>query len=57
MANYCTNKYLEMAIECIPNKVGNIRGPDKPWFNIEIRHNIRIRDRLHRKFKYSPIYT
>ena len=54
MADFFTNKYLEMAKECIPTKVVNIRRTDKPWFNSEIRHHIRIRDRLHRKLKSSP---
>ena len=54
MADFFTNKYLEMAKECIPTKVVNIRRTDKPWFNSEIRHHIRIRDRLHRKLKTSP---
>ena len=54
MADFFTNKYLEMAKECIPTKVVNIRRTDKPWFNSEIRHQIRIRDRLHRKLKSSP---
>jgi hypothetical protein len=38
MADFFTNKYLEMAKECIPTKVVNIRRTDKPWFNSEIRH-------------------
>jgi hypothetical protein len=46
MADFFTNKYLEMAKECIPTKVVNIRRTDKPWFNSEIRHHIRIRDAL-----------
>jgi hypothetical protein len=54
MANFFTNKYIEMAKECIPTKVVNIRRIDKPWFNSEIGHHIRIRDRLHRKLKSSP---
>ena len=33
-----------MVKECFPTKVGNIRRTDKPWFNSEIRHHIRIRD-------------
>jgi hypothetical protein len=45
MADFFSNKYLEMAKECIPTKVVNIRSTDKPWFNSEIRHHIRIRDR------------
>jgi hypothetical protein len=52
--SYIANKYLEMAKECIPTKVVNIHRTDKPWFNSEIRHHIRIRDRLHRKLKSSP---
>ena len=33
MADFFTNKYVEMAKECIPTKVVNIRRIDKPWFN------------------------
>jgi hypothetical protein len=54
MADFFTNKYLEMAKECIPTKVVNIQRTDKPWFHSEIRHHIRIRDRLHKKLKSSP---
>ena len=56
MADFFTNKYrhIEMAKECIPTKVVKIRRTDKPWFNSEIRHHIRIRDRLHRKLKSYP---
>jgi hypothetical protein len=54
MADFFTNKYLEMAKGCIPTKVVNIRRTDKPWFNSEIRHHIRIHDRLHRQLKSSP---
>jgi hypothetical protein len=31
IADFFTNKYLEMAKECIPTKVVNIRRTDKPW--------------------------
>ena len=49
------NTLKEMAKECIPTKVVNIRRTDKPWFHSEIRHHIyRIHDRLHKKFKSSP---
>jgi hypothetical protein len=36
MATFFTNKYLEMAKECIPTKIANIRRTDKPWLNSEV---------------------
>jgi hypothetical protein len=36
MAAFFTNKYLEMAKECIPTKIANIRRTDKPWLNSEV---------------------
>ena len=33
MTDFFTNKYVEMAKECIATKVVNIRRIDKPWFN------------------------
>ena len=51
MTNHFTQVYIEMAKESIPNKVINIRPTDKPWFNSEIRRQIRIRDRLHKKLR------
>ena len=37
---------LQISSACIPSKTILIREKDKPWFNNEIRKEIRIRDRL-----------
>lgn len=47
-----TNKFLSMARTCIPSKLVTIRPNDKPWMTSELRKNIRIRDRLHKKNLY-----
>ena len=38
--------FLKIAQECIPTKIITIRNNDRPWFNNEIRKEIRIRDRF-----------
>ena len=41
--------YVNLCKSCIPRKLVVIRPSDRPWFTSELRHNIRIRDRLRRK--------
>ena len=48
MAERFTNKYLEIISRHIPSKTVRVRPNDKPWFNSEIRKQIRVRDRLHK---------
>jgi hypothetical protein len=43
-----TNKYFEFLNEHIPSKIVQIRQNDKPWFNTELRREMRKRDRLRR---------
>ena len=59
MADRFTNKYLEMVARHIPSKTIIIRPNDKPWFNSDIRKEIRIRDRLHKlaRRKNSTIHV
>ena len=47
--NKFTSIFLEFCKECIPRKKVLIRPNDKPWFNSELRYNIRLRDRLRKK--------
>ncbi|MEW8546228.1 MAG: endonuclease/exonuclease/phosphatase family protein, partial [Candidatus Thiodiazotropha sp.] len=47
--NRFTNIFLDFCKECIPRKKVLIRPNDKPWFNSELRYNIRLRDRLRKK--------
>ncbi|CAC5373651.1 unnamed protein product [Mytilus coruscus] len=51
MAVFFTEKYIEMAKNSIPTKTVTIQSSDKPWFNSEIRKEIRLRDRLHKKLR------
>ncbi|CAG2224800.1 unnamed protein product [Mytilus edulis] len=51
MAVFFTDKYIEIARNSIPTKTVTIRSSDKPWFNSEIRKEIRLRDRLHKKLR------
>ncbi|XP_071123950.1 uncharacterized protein [Mytilus edulis] len=44
-----TVTFLNIARECIPTKQVTIRKNDKPWFNSELRREIRTRDRLRKK--------
>jgi hypothetical protein len=46
MCEKFTNCFLKITKECIPTKLITIRNNDRPWFNNEIRKEIRIRDRL-----------
>ena len=46
MCEKFTKCFLKIAQECIPTKIITIRNNDRPWFNNEIRKEIRIRDRF-----------
>jgi hypothetical protein len=46
MCEKFTKCFLKITKECILTKIVTIRNNDKPWFNNEIRKEIRIRDRL-----------
>ena len=46
-ANVDTTKYLELIGNYIPSKTVLVILNDKPWFNSEIRREIRKRNRLH----------
>ena len=48
-----TATFLSIAKSCIPSKLVTIRPNDKPWMTSELRHEIRIRDKLHRKAKQT----
>ena len=41
---------MEFCKACIPSRNGLIRENDKSWFTLEIRYNIRLRDRLRKHF-------
>lgn len=45
-----TNAFLQFCKRSIPRKNVLIRQNDKPWFNSELRFNIKLRDRLRKKF-------
>ena len=44
MCNTFTQTFLRVARECIPTKIFTIRNSDRPWFNSELRREIRKRD-------------
>ena len=46
MCNTFTETFLRVARECIPTKMVTIRNSDRPWFNSELRREIRKRDRI-----------
>ena len=48
-----TFSFLKLVKICIPSKRITVRPNDKPWFDSEIRHYVRIRDRLKRKARNS----
>ena len=50
-----TETYLDMARQCIPSKSITIRPNDKPWMTSELRKNLRIRDRLHKKSRKTKL--
>ena len=39
-----------MAKQCIPSKLITVRPNDKPWMNSEIRKEIKLRNKLHKKY-------
>lgn len=45
-----TNLFMKFCTECIPSKKVLIRQNDKPWFNSELRYNIKLRDRLRKRY-------
>ena len=45
-----TDLFMKFCKECIPCKKVLIRQNDKPWFNSELRYNIKLRDRLRKRF-------
>jgi hypothetical protein len=46
MSSSFTQKYHEIISRIIPSKMIQLRPSDKPWFNSDIKREIRIRDRL-----------
>ena len=56
MCEKFTNLFLEIARACIPTKTVTIRNNDKPWFNSELRKEIRIRDRLKKKGNIKDLH-
>ena len=40
---------IEIAKLCIPSETIVVREDDKPWYDSEIRRNLRKRDRLKKK--------
>ena len=50
-----TKMYLEFAKGTIPSKSVTIRPSDKPWMTSELRHAIRLRERLHKTYKRSQL--
>ena len=51
MCNTFTETFLRVARECIPTKIVTIRNSDRPWFNSELRREIRKRDRIRKTVK------
>jgi hypothetical protein len=48
---------MQIAHECIPTNCVTIRPNDKIWMTFEIRKEIRIRDRLRKKYIKNKIGT
>ena len=46
-----TAEYISMAKTCIPTRTVTIRPTDKPWMTSELRKEIKLRDKLHKKYK------
>ncbi len=44
-----TNIFIELIKQCIPSSEVTIRPDDKPWYNSEIRHTSKHRNRLRKK--------
>jgi hypothetical protein len=51
MCNTFTETFLRVARKCIPTKIVTIRNSDRPWFNSELRREIRKRDRIRKTVK------
>jgi hypothetical protein len=51
MCNTFTETLLRVARECIPTKMVTVRNSDRPWFNSELRREIRKRDRIRKTAK------
>ena len=49
--------FLIFCKTCIPLKTVLIRANEKPWFNSDLRYNIRIRDRLRKKYLKTNNYS
>ena len=49
--------FLSMAKQCIPIKLVTIRPNDKPWITSDLRREIKIRDRIHKKYKLCNSIT
>ena len=49
MCEVFTATFLRVARECIPTKSLTIRNNDKPWFNCQLRKEIRIRERIRKQ--------
>ena len=50
------DKLQHFVKECIPSQTVTIRPNDKPWFDSELRREIRIRDRLRKKARKTNSY-
>ena len=48
-ASFFTRTFLDFAKTCIPSKFITVRPNDKPWIDSEIRHHLRLRDKLKKK--------
>jgi hypothetical protein len=55
MCNTFTETFLRIARECIPTKMVTVRNSDRPWFNSELRREIRKRDRIRKTAKNITI--
>jgi hypothetical protein len=55
--NLFAKKFMQITHECIPTNCVTIRPNDKIWMTFEIRKEIRIRDRLRKKYIKNKIGT
>ena len=51
MCNNFTETFPRVARKCIPTKIVTVRNSDRPWFNSELRREIRKRDRIRKTAK------
>jgi hypothetical protein len=51
MCNTFTETFLRVARECIPTIMVIVRNSDRPWFNSQLRREIRKRDRIRKTAK------